>query len=109
MLNLARKQRHAVMNSEHNANAGSDWGNLPGPRPQAREHPHQCGITHVSVEYAYQRQPEDDLHCATLRYAIILIVSALRVVKRPRFSHFHDPFGAFIPLVCPCYDAVSYE
>src|ERR1019366_9683173 len=34
MLDLARKQRRTVMNSEHNANAGSDRGNLPGPRLQ---------------------------------------------------------------------------
>ena len=63
------------MNGEHNAYAGSDRGCLPRPRPQTREHPHHCRIANVCVEHADQRQPEDDLHCATLRSAITLIVS----------------------------------
>src|ERR1035437_2056147 len=92
MLDLARKQRRTVMNSEHNANAGSDRGNLPGPRPQAREHPHHCGVAHVRVEHAYQRQPEDDLHCATLRYAIILMVSAFESGQTAQVQSFTCPF-----------------
>ena len=83
MLNLSREQRDTVMHGEYDTHAGGDRSDFPRPWPQPCEHPNRYGVSHVGVENADQRQPEDDLHWAPLRRMIVLIVSNMIRRSRP--------------------------
>jgi hypothetical protein len=83
MLNLTREQRDAVMHGEYYAHIGGDRSRLPGPRPNPRQHPHRHGVSHVGVENADQRKPEDNLHWAPLLSRIVLTVSNMMSRSKP--------------------------